>query len=149
VSAVGLTTSAIPYEGETFEIEFDFVHHQLLIPTSQGRERRIALEPRSVADFYREFMAALKSLGIAEKIWPMPAEIPNPIRFDQDTQHASYQPEYANRLWRILTMVDRIFLEFRAGFVDKCSPVHFFWGSCCDSFLWPRAGTPRSRSHYA
>ena len=129
VNAVGLTTSAIPYEGESFEIEFDFLHHQLLIRTSQGREKRIALEPRSVADFYREFMAALKSLGIAVKIWPMPAEIPNPIRFDQDTQHASYQPEYANRLWRILTIVERIFLEFRSGFVGKCSPVHFFWGS--------------------
>jgi hypothetical protein len=129
VNAVGLTTSAIPYEGESFEIEFDFLQHQLLIRTSQGREKRIALEPRSVADFYREFMAALKSLGIAVKIWPMPAEIPNPIRFDQDTQHASYQPEYANRLWRILTIVDRIFLEFRSGFVGKCSPVHFFWGS--------------------
>src|SRR5215469_11882626 len=129
VNAVGLTTSAVPYEGESFEIEFDFLHHQLLIRTSQGREKRIALEPRSVADFYREFMAALKSLGIAVKIWPMPAEIPNPIRFDQDTQHASYQPEYANRLWRILTIVDRIFLEFRCSFVGKCSPVHFFWGS--------------------
>jgi len=129
VNAVGLTTSAVPYEGESFEIEFDFLHHQLLIRTSQGREKRIALEPRSVADFYREFMAALKSLGIAVKIWPMPAEIPNPIRFDQDTQHASYQPEYANRLWRILTIVERIFLEFRSGFVGKCSPVHFFWGS--------------------
>lgn len=129
VNAVGLTTSAIPYEGETFEIEFDFVHHQLLIRTSQGAEKRIALKPRSVADFYREFMAALKSLGIRVKIWPMPAEIPHPIRFDQDTQHASYQPEYAHRLWRILTIVEKIFLQFRSGFVGKCSPVHFFWGS--------------------
>jgi hypothetical protein len=129
VNAVGLTTGTIPYEGERFEIEFDFVHHQLRIRTSQGTENGIALEPRSVADFYREFMAALKSLGIAVKIWPVPAEIPNPIRFDQDTVHASYQPEYANRLWRILTIVDRIFFEFRADFVGKSSPVHFFWGS--------------------
>src|SRR5215471_2856553 len=129
VNAVGLTTSAIPYEGETFEVEFDFLHHQLLIRTSQGAEKRMALKPCSVADFYREFMAALKSLGIEVKIWPMPAEIPNPIRFEQDTQHASYQPEYTHRLWRILTIVERIFLEFRSGFLGKCSPVHFFWGS--------------------
>lgn len=129
VNAVGLTTSAIPYEGEAFEIEFDFIHHQLFIRSTRGIEKRIALAPRSVADFYREFMATLKSLGIEVKIWPMPVEIPNPFRFDQDTQHASYDPEYANRLWRILVTVEKIFLEFRSRFIGKCSPVHFFWGS--------------------
>ncbi len=129
VSAVGLTTSAIPYENEAFEIEFDFIQHQLVIRTSQGVEKRMALGPRCVADFYREFMATLKSLGIKVKIWPMPVEIPNPIRFDLDTQHASYDPEYASRFWRILVTIEKTFLEFRSGFVGKCSPVHFFWGS--------------------
>ncbi len=129
VSAAGLTTSAIPYEGEAFEIEFDFIHHQLLIRTTQGAKKHLALEPRSVADFYQEFMSALKSLGIDVKIWTMPVEIPNPIRFDQDTQHASYDPEYANRLWRILVSLEKVFLEFRSRFIGKNSPVHFFWGS--------------------
>ena len=129
VSAVGLTTSAIPYNDETFEIEFDFIHHRLAIRTSRDTEKQIPLAPRSVADFYREFMTALKSLDIDVKIWPMPVEIANPIRFDQDTQHASYDPEYANRFWRILVILEKIFLEFRSGFVGKCSPVHFFWGS--------------------
>jgi hypothetical protein len=129
VNAVGLTTSAIPYEGEAFEVEFDFIHHQLFIRSTRGIEKRIALAPRSVAEFYREFMATLKSLGIEVKIWPMPVEVPNPIRFDQDTQHASYDPEYANRLWRILVAAEKIFLEFRSRFIGKCSPVHFFWGS--------------------
>jgi hypothetical protein len=129
VSPVGLTTSAIPYKDETFEIEFDFIHHLLAIRTSRDTERQIALAPRSVADFYREFMSALKSLDLNVKIWPMPVEIPNPIRFDQDTQHAAYDPEYANRFWRILVIMEKIFLEFRSGFIGKCSPVHFFWGS--------------------
>ncbi len=129
VSAAGLTTSAVPYEGEAFEIEFDFIHHQLLIRTTQGAKKQLALEPRSVADFYQEFMSALKSLGIDVKIWTMPVEIPNPIRFDQDTQHASYDPEYANRLWRILVSLEKVFLEFRSRFIGKNSPVHFFWGS--------------------
>lgn len=129
VNAVGLTTSVIPYQGEAFEIEFDFLHHNLLIRTSRGADQRVPLRPRSVADFYREFMAALHSAGIQVKIWPMPVEIPNPIRFDQDTQHASYDPEYANRLWRILVAIEKVFLEFRCRFVGKCSPVHFFWGS--------------------
>jgi hypothetical protein len=129
VNAVGLTTSAIPYKDETFEIEFDFIHHRLAVRTSWDTEKQIPLEARSVADFYREFMAALKALDIDVRIWPMPVEIPNPIRFDLDTQHASYDPEYANRLWRILVIVEKIFLEFRSRFIGKCSPVHFFWGS--------------------
>jgi hypothetical protein len=129
VNAVGLTTSAIPYHDETFEIEFDFIHHRLAVRTSWDTEKQIPLSPRSVADFYGEFMAMLNSLAIEVKIWPMPMEIPNPIRFDQDRQHASYDPEYANRLWRILAIVENIFLEFRSTFIGKCSPVHFFWGS--------------------
>ena len=129
VNAVGLTTSPIPYAGADFEIQFDFIHHKLVIDTSQGTSTELALAPRSVADFYREFMAALASLGIDIKIWKMPVEIPNPIPFDQDTVHRSYDPEYANRFWRILVCTDAIFKEFRARFIGKASPVHFFWGS--------------------
>ena len=103
--------------------------HDLIIRTREGLSRSIPLAPRSVADFYKEFMAALRSLGIDVKIWRMPVEIPNPIAFDQDVQHASYDPEYASRFWRILVLVDTIFQEFRSGFVGKNSPVHFFWGS--------------------
>ena len=129
VNSRGLTTSPIPYGTGIFEIQFDFMQHKLFIDTSSGSERVIALEPKSVAEFYREFKSALQSLGINIKIWRMPVEIANPIPFDQDTQHASYDPEYANRFWRILLCCDSIFKEFRCGFVGKSSPSHFFWGS--------------------
>jgi Family of unknown function (DUF5996) len=129
VSARGLTTSAIPYSAGIFEVEFDFIEHVLRIETSAGETEVIELVPRSVADFYREFMASLKTLGIDVKIWTMPVEIPNPIRFDQDTVHASYDPVYAERFWRILVAVDTVFKEFRGRFMGKDSPVHFFWGS--------------------
>src|SRR5438876_8777038 len=129
VNALGLTTSPIPYRGEIFEIQFDFVHHQLIIQTSQGLSTTIALEPRSVADFYREFMAALRSLDIAVKIWTSPVEVPNPIPFEQDSEHASYDADSVNRFWRILFLADTIFKEFRSSFLGKSSPVHFFWGS--------------------
>lgn len=129
VSARGLTTSPIPYEGGIFEVEFDFIEHQLVIHTDRPSRRTLALEPKSVAEFYREFMGALDELGIKVRIWKMPVEIANPIPFDQDTQHASYDREYANRFWRILVGSDAIFKEFRAGFIGKSSPVHFFWGS--------------------
>jgi Family of unknown function (DUF5996) len=129
VNSCGLTTSAIPYADGIFDVQFDFIDHKLIIHTSHGSERLIALEPKSVADFYREFMGCLRSLGINVKIWRMPVEIPDPIPFDEDVQHASYDPEYANRFWRILLICDSIFKEFRCGFLGKCSPVHFFWGS--------------------
>jgi hypothetical protein len=129
VTPLGLTTSPIPYERGIFEIEFDFIHHKLLIRTSQGAEKVMALAPRSVANFYKEFMQCLESLGIDVKIWKMPCEVPNPIAFDRDTEHASYDPEYANRFWRILVCTDEIFKEFRSRFIGKSSPVHFFWGS--------------------
>src|SRR5271154_852735 len=129
VNAMGLTTSAIPYSGGNFEVQFDFIHHQLVIRTSNDAILALVLAPRSVADFYRDFMGALASLGIAVKIWKTPVEIPDPIPFDQDTKHASYAPEYANRFWRILVLCDEVFKEFRAGFIGKASPVHFFWGS--------------------
>lgn len=129
VTSLGLTTSPIPYDRGIFEIEFDFIHHQLVIRTSQDAERTIALAPKSVADFYKEFMQCLESLDIHVKIWKMPCEVPNPLAFDRDMEHASYGPEYVNRFWRILVNVDEIFKEFRSGFIGKSSPVHFFWGS--------------------
>jgi hypothetical protein len=129
VSARGLSTSPIPYRLGVFEAEFDFLDHVLRFVTSRGETKAIRLAPRSVADFYQEFKATIASLGIEAKIWPMPVEIPDPIRFDQDTVHASYDPVHANRFWRILTTVDAICKEFRARFTGKASPVHFFWGS--------------------
>ncbi len=129
VSARGLTTSAVPYRLGVFEAEFDFISHVLRFTTSRNETKTMALAPRSVADFYREFKATLAALDIEAKIWPMPVEVPNPIRFDQDTAHAYYDPVYANRFWRILVTVDTICKEFRARFIGKASPVHFFWGS--------------------
>jgi hypothetical protein len=129
VSARGLTTSPIPYEKGIFEIEFDFIDHKLKFVTSRGESKSIRLEPRAVADFYAEFMAMLGSLGIQARIWNMPVEVPNPIRFDQDRTHAAYDPRYAHSFWRILVTVDSIFKEFRSKFIGKVSPVHFFWGS--------------------
>jgi hypothetical protein len=129
ISARGLTTSAIPYNRGIFEVEFDFLDHNLVIRTSEGSLKTIPLAPRSVADFYKEFMAALGSLGVQVKIWTMPCELPNPIAFERDTQHASYDRKYVTRFWRILVVVNAIFEEFRSGFIGKNSPVHFFWGS--------------------
>jgi len=142
VSARGLTTSSIPYEDEVFEVQFDFIEHELIIHTSWGASKRMALEPRSVADFHAEFMSALRALGIEVKIWTMPVEVPNPVRFEKDTQHASYDREYAHRFWKVLVLCDSIFKEFRAGFIGKDSPVHFFWGSfdlCVTRFSGRRA----------
>ncbi len=129
VNSVGLTTSPIPYSGGAFEIQFDFIQHKLVIQTSHATSRTIALAPRSVADFYREFMATLAELGIEVKIWTMPCEVADPIAFDQDTQHASYDAEYVLRFWQILVSCDAVFKQFRAAFIGKASPVHFFWGS--------------------
>ncbi len=130
VSALGLTTTAMPYrDGRLFEIEFDFIEHKLRIECSDGALKLLALRPQSVADFYAEVMAALRELKIEIKIWTMPVEIPDPIRFEDDTAHASYDAEYANRFWRALLKMDPVFQEFRARFIGKVSPVHFFWGS--------------------
>jgi Family of unknown function (DUF5996) len=129
VSARGLTTSAMSYQDRIFEIEFDFLDHQLLIKCSDGAATSLPLRPQTVADFYAEVMAALRGLDIDIKIWTMPVEVPNPIRFEEDTTHASYDAEYANRFWRALVKMDEVLKEFRSGFVGKCSPVHFFWGS--------------------
>jgi hypothetical protein len=142
VNARGLTTSAIPYGDGIFEVQFDFIEHELIIQTSWGSAKTMELEPRPVADFYAEFMSALRALGIEVKIWTMPCEVPNPVRFELDTQHASYDREYAHRFWRVLVLCDTIFKEFRAGFIGKDSPVHFFWGSfdlCVTRFSGRRA----------
>src|SRR5262249_12902465 len=125
----GLTTSAIPGGPEAFQIRFDFIDHRLAIETSAGTSRRIALEPRSVASFYREFRGALSALGIAARIWRMPVEVPNPIPFDADETHASYDGDAAERFWRALLCISPVFEEFRGRFLGKSSPVHFFWGS--------------------
>jgi hypothetical protein len=142
VNARGLTTSAIPYGEGIFEVQFDFIDHKLIIQTSWGSSKTLPLKPQSVADFHAEFMAALRSLGIEVKIWTMPVEVPNPVRFESDTQHASYNPEYAHRFWQILILSENIFAEFRARFIGKDSPVHFFWGSfdlCVTRFSGRRA----------
>jgi hypothetical protein len=129
VTARGLTTRAVPYGSRSFAMAFDFIDHQLVIDTSDGDRRQLPLEPRSVADFYREVMVLLAAMGLPVRIWPMPVEIPDPIRFDQDWVHHSYDPEWANRFWRILAQVERVFTSSRCDFIGKCSPVHFFWGS--------------------
>jgi len=129
VSARGLTTSRIAYGRRAFELWFDFIGHQLVLETSDGVSKTIPLGPRSVADFYQEFMAMLRSAAIVVKIWRMPAEIPTPIAFDQDRVHASYDPAAVEKFWRILLSVDAVFNQFRSGFIGKSSPVHFFWGS--------------------
>lgn len=142
VNARGLTTGAIPYGSRIFEVQFDFIEHKFIILTSWGSSKTLTLGPQSVADFYAEFMSALQTLGIEVKIWTMPVEVPNPVRFTADTQHAAYDPEYANRFWRILVLCENIFQEFRAGFIGKDSPVHFFWGSfdlCVTRFSGRRA----------
>jgi hypothetical protein len=125
----GLSTRALPHGTRSFVIEFDFIDHRLLIRASDATERTLALTPRSVADFYREVMTLLRDMALPVKIWPMPVEIPSPIRFEEDTVHHSYDPLYANRFWRILVQVDRVLTAARCSFVGKCSPIHFFWGA--------------------
>jgi Family of unknown function (DUF5996) len=129
LSARGLTTSPIPYGAEYFQVDFDFIDHRLLIRTSWGPGQDIALEPKSVADFYAEVMVALRSLGIDISIWTHPVEIPDPIPFQEDRVHAAYDRAAAHTFWRVLVQTDRIFKQFRGRFLGKVSPVHFFWGA--------------------
>jgi hypothetical protein len=129
VTPRGLTTSAIPYGTRTFDVAFDFLDHTLWVQSSDGGRRAMGLYPRSVADFYREFMALLRALGLDVTINPLPQEVANPIRCDEDEEHASYDPTYATRWWRILVQSERVLQQFRARFLGKCSPVHFFWGA--------------------
>jgi hypothetical protein len=129
VTSRGLTTSPIPYRRSSFEIRFDFIDHKIVVETSEGAVRTLDLKPRTVADVYRELMHTLASLAIDVKIHAHPDEVANPIPFAEDVAHASYDPEYAHRFWRILVSVDRVFKDFRGRFIGKCSPVHFYWGS--------------------
>ena len=129
VAPRGLTTSAIAYENRTFEINFDFIDHHLNIQTSAGQSRYMALYPRTVADFYGELLALLRSLGINVNITPIPQEVAEPINYDLDTTHKSYDQDYANRFWRILVQTDTVFKQFRGRFVGKSSPVHLWWGA--------------------
>jgi len=129
VTARGLTTSPIPDRARSFQIDFDFIDHRLILSTSDGLSRQFALQGHSVATFYAAVMEALRELGIEVRINPMPNEMPNPVRFSVDHGHAGYDTEAAHRFFVILANVDRVFKTFRTGFLGKVSPVHFFWGS--------------------
>ena len=129
VTPSGLRTPPIPHGTRTFQIEFDFVTHRLVIRTSDGAERSTALRSRPVADFYREVMTTLHELRLPVRISTRPNEVEAPIPFEQDRVHASYDPDFANRFWRLLLQADRVLKTFRARFGGKSSPVHFFWGS--------------------
>ncbi|MEY2481139.1 MAG: hypothetical protein QOI04_2066 [Verrucomicrobiota bacterium] len=129
VTARGLTTSPIPHGAQTFEIRLDFIDHELRILKNNGAVRVLQLQPQSVAEFYRSVIDTLNKMELEAKIDITPNEIPNPIPFDRDEDHKSYDAEYANRFWRVLVQADRVFKEFRSRFCGKCSPVHFFWGA--------------------
>jgi hypothetical protein len=129
VTARGLTAPALPYQGRTLDIVFDFIHHRLDIETSDGHKESLKLEAMTVADFYARFMAALHRLDIEMRIWTTPCEIEGAVPFDRDRRHAQYDAVYAQRFWRALLQAQRVMNEFRARFIGKASPVHFFWGS--------------------
>jgi hypothetical protein len=125
----GLTTMPMPHGPRMLQIDFDFIDHLLLIETSDGARRSIALEPMTVAAFYGKLMAALDGLGLPVRIWPVPVEVAAPIPFEQDQVHQAYDPEFAQRFWRVLLQTTRVFTEFRARFCGKVSPIHLFWGA--------------------
>jgi hypothetical protein len=129
VTATGLTTSPIPYGHRTFQIDIDFVQHRLAIHSSVGGTGGFALEPQSVAVFYRRLMQEMARLDLQVRIYPKPNEVADTVRFDLDEAHCAYDAEYANRFWRVLVQADRVLKDFRARFIGKCSPVHFFWGA--------------------
>jgi uncharacterized protein DUF5996 len=142
LTARGLGTSPMPYRGRSFEIELDFVDHLLIARTSEGVTRTLPLVPQSVAEFYREYVAMLRSLGIQPKIWPVPSELADATPFTDDRIHASYDADAAQRCWRILAQTDRVLKEFRGRFIGKCSPSHFWWGGfdlACTRFSGRRA----------
>jgi hypothetical protein len=129
VTARGLTTSAIPYGGRSFQIDFDFLEHQLWLRSSDGRSASLALEPQSVASFYKRLMEQMHKLELEVRIHRRPNELPEAIPFDEDDKPRPYDAGYANRFWQVLGQADRVFKVFRARFLGKCSPVHFFWGA--------------------
>jgi len=129
ITARGMETQALHYSKGTLEIHFDFIDHNLVLATSGGDMRVLPLRPQTVADFYHEVMQALTDLGVEVKIWPVPVEVQNPIAFEKDIVHHSYDREAVTRFWRIFSWADAVLKEFRASFIGKSSPVHFFWGS--------------------
>ena len=129
VTSRGLSTSPIPYGPHVFQVDFDFLAHEMRLATDTGEVRSLALSPRPVADFYAETMHALGSLGAEVSIWTTPVEVAERTPFEQDYRHAAYDPDYAQRLWRVLVQADRLLKEFRSRYVGKVSPVHFFWGA--------------------
>ncbi len=129
VTARGLRTPLLSHRPRAFTMEFDFIEHRLVLQVSDGTSRSLRLEPRSVAAFYHDVLALLRDAALPVKIWPVPVEIPDPVPFEHDEQHRSYDPEYVQRFWRILVQVQQVFAASRSGFTGKCSPVHFFWGS--------------------
>jgi hypothetical protein len=151
VTARGLAAPAMPYTGGTFDVIFDFAHHQLVIETSDCRTESFALAPMAVADFYAEFMKRLHRLGIDVQIRTTPCEIEKPISLDQDRSHAQYDPAYAQNFWRALAQSARVMNEFRTRFIGKASPVHFFWGSfdlAVTRFSGRTAPSPKGRTPY-
>lgn len=128
VTARGLTTSPVPCGSRMFQIDFDFMSHQLTVRSTDGGVGGFALAPQSVAAFYTRLMEEMSKLHLDVSIRKRPNEVVDAIPFDQDEKHRAYDREYANRFWRVLLQVDRVFEEFRARFIGKCSPVHFFWG---------------------
>jgi hypothetical protein len=124
----GLQTPAMPHDHRTFSMTFDFVAHELVILVSDGARRTVPLQPQTVADFYVGAMGALDELGIRPRIWTMPVEVVEPIRFERDTTHRSYDPDAVRRFWDIVLAMKPVLERFRAEFIGKCSPVHFFWG---------------------
>ncbi len=154
VNHCGLTTSPMPYGSGGFEIQLDFINHRLDVCTSGGDRKSMPLEPQTVAVFYAKLVATLRSLGINIVINTKPQELADPIPFEQDNRHASYDREYAHRFWQILLLTDVVLYEFRSRFIGKCSPVHFFWGSfdlCCTRFSGrpapPRKGIITSEAY--
>jgi hypothetical protein len=129
LTARGLTTQNLALGSRSFSMEFDFIEHRLFIRTADGDQRSLPLRPCTVADFYRDVMATLQAMALPVKIRTLPVEIASPIRFEDDTIHHSYDPQFAHRFWRILLQVERVFTECRCQFIGKCSPVQFFWGS--------------------
>jgi hypothetical protein len=129
VTARGLGTSAMVCGDDVLDIEFDFVAHVLHVRLGSGKEHTLRLREQTVANFYREYVECLAVLGVTVKINPMPVEVANPIRFDLDTEHKSYDPEYAHRFWQVLVQAEKVFRAWGTGFLGKVSPVHFFWGS--------------------
>lgn len=129
LTARGLTTSPMESAGIVFQIDVDLIDHRVVISTVGGVTRHVALTARPVADFYADFMSNLNALGIHPKFRPVPDEVSDPIPFAEDTVHSAYEPEWANRFWRVLSQADLVLKEHRSRFRGRTSPVHFFWGT--------------------